>query len=191
MPRGREPEAVEADADETVEATEATKAADVKKSKCPRCGAVAESEHNYCHKCGDDLGRRTPQQMLGIELVPEDLDEYIFKGSLTKAMTCVGKNLTLRSSRAGDHKRINDFLMKDWGDKNVTQDFWDNLKVTAAISLAIVSFDEKAIGTNVQERVDWFLKCGSALTDILTNKVVTYNRAITDWLQDKDLFLGS
>ncbi|RKZ06950.1 hypothetical protein DRQ25_12730, partial [Candidatus Fermentibacteria bacterium] len=64
MPRGREPEAVEADADETVEATEATKAADVKKSKCPRCGAVAESEHNYCHKCGDDLGRRTPQQML-------------------------------------------------------------------------------------------------------------------------------
>lgn len=163
----------------------------VELTECKRCGHKADNEANYCPKCGDDLGRRTAKEMLGIELTNEDLDEYIFKGFLLKTVKCLGKNMTMRSSLADDHRKINDFLMKEWGEKQVTQEFWENLKGTAAIALAIEAFDGKPIGDSVKDRVAWLLERGSAMTDLVTTKVVLYNRALTDWIQDKDLFLAS
>jgi hypothetical protein len=158
--------------------------------KCTRCSTISSEEANFCHKCGKDL-LLDPMKKLGIEFTEEDLDQYLFKGYLVKEVKVVGRSLMVRSSLPDDHKQITAYLMDEWNNKPVTQDFWENLRGAASISLCIVSFDGKEIGENVSERVDWMLKIGSALHDMITNKVVLFNRAITEWLSKKDTFLAS
>jgi len=158
--------------------------------KCTRCSTVSSEEANFCHKCGKDL-LLDPMKKLGIEFTEEDLDQYLFKGYLVKEVKVVGRSLMVRSSLPDDHKQITAYLMDEWNNKPVTQDFWENLRGAASISLCIVSFDGKEIGENVSERVDWMLKIGSALHDMVTQKVVLFNRAITEWLSKKDTFLAS
>ncbi len=159
-------------------------------TECPRCEAKVDDESNFCGKCGRDL-MKDAAKFLGIKFEPEDLDAYLFQGFLEKEVPLVGKGLVLRSSISGDHQKISDFLMKEWADKEVTQDFWENLKSTAAITLAIVSFDEKPIGDTVDERVKWMLSMGSALSDMVTQRVVLFNQAVTEWLSKKNTFLAS
>ena len=159
-------------------------------TNCPHCTAKLSDEWNFCAKCGRDL-IQDPRKQLRIDFTSEDLDEYLFKGYLTKDIGIVGKSLVLRSSKAEDAKDISAYLMENWNGTQVTSEFWENLQGTAAISLGILSFNEQAIGETVQERVDWMLKLGSALHDLLTQRVVLFNRAVTEWLQEKDTFLAS
>ncbi len=81
--------------------------------------------------------------------------------------------------------------MDEWHGKAVTNDFWENLQGTAAVSMGIMSFDGKSPGAKVGERVDWMLGLGSALHDLMTQRVVLFNRAVTEWLQEKNTFLAS
>lgn len=169
---------------------ETTKTKDVEKSKCDRCSREVTEDDNFCGRCGADL-LNDPAKRLGITFVPEDFDEYLFRGFLAKEVKVVGKSMVIRSSVAQDHKKISDYLMENWSEKPVAPDFWDNLRGTAAISMALMSFDGHPIPDDVKESVDWLMQRGSALHDMITQRVVLFNRAVTAWLREKDTFLVS
>lgn len=168
----------------------AEKEADVKIPVCPRCQKKCPEDYNFCANCGRDLGT-DPIKLLGIEFTDDDLDEYIFRGFLVKTVKVIGKDLVVRSSLAQDHRDLSDYLMTHWSDKELTSDFWENLKGSAAISCGVVSFDGKSIGDDLHDRVDWMMKRGAAFHDMISKKVVLFNRAVTEWLNKKNTFLAS
>lgn len=158
--------------------------------ECPSCELKLEKDWSFCSRCGRSLVE-DPQKLLNIAFEEGDLDRYLFEGFLTKTVMVVGRELVLRTSIAGDHQKISDYLMEKHGERPTTQAFWDNIRSTASVSLAVVSFDGKPIGDTTEERVDWMMDRGSALTDMILNRVVLFNRAVSAWLQKKNNFLVS
>jgi len=157
--------------------------------ECPVCHAKVSEENNFCAKCGRNL-LTSARDRLHLKFADEDLDQYIFRGHVSRTLKVLGRDLVVRSSLSDDHRVISEYLINEWQDKSVTQDFWDNLRGTAAISMAIESFDGKSIGTSVEERVKWMLARGASFSDMVTNQVVLYNRAVTEWLEEKNTFLA-
>lgn len=190
-----EPEAEDAAVEQTTEEERLVKI-------CPntRCAAEAKDEWNFCAKCGQDLLRTgTAAKKLGISFAEEDIQDYLFKGFVSRELKLLGKHSVLvKSSQAEDLAEIDNYIMNggwakdDEGKERRVSDFYmrsmNGLCVTAA---AVMKLDGDPIGETLEQRIAYLSGKGSAFVDLLTTRVTLFNRALTEYLQKIDNVLGS
>lgn len=167
---------------------------------CPRrsCKQELDSDWSFCARCGTDLLRGGPGKRLGVEFTEEDVQDYLFKGYVVREIKVLGKHVvTLKSSQPKDLEEIDNYLMNgDWtkdaeGNQRAISDFYlqqvNSLAVTAA---AVQKIDGKPIGNTVVERLEWLKERGSAFVDLLSQRAVWFNQALTEYLKNEDNILG-
>lgn len=187
----------EGDAAPTPEKDEVVEA----KKVCPNeaCKAHLDKGWDFCARCGHDLIRHGAARRLGIEFTEEDIQDYLFKGFVIRELKILGKHtITVRSSQPKDLQEIDDLLMNGaWvkdekGEEKVVSNFYfrqmNQLAITAA---SVLKMDGKPIGSTIEERLTWLSERGSALVDMVSQRVIWFNQALTEYLGKEDSFLGS
>ena len=164
-----------------------------------RCGAKLKTAWNFCAKCGQDLLKGSPAEQLGITFTEEDMSSYLFKGYVVRDLPLLGQHkVTVKSSQPKDMNDIDDYVMNgDWnkakgGEERGVSEFYmrqmNSLCITAA---SVQKFDGTSIGETMTERIDWLNEKGSAFVDMVSQRAVWFNQALTDYLRDEDTIRGS
>jgi len=168
--------------------------------KSTLCRATVPAEASFCAKCGFDQLRGGLTKKLGIgEFTEEDVQDYIFRGYVVRDLKLMGKHMvTLRSSQARDLKEIDAFIMNgewtktsDGKDKQISEFFLRQMNAMSLTAMSIQKMDGKSIGESLADRVRWLEERGSALVDMLAQKVSLFNQALTDYLRQEDTLSGS
>lgn len=172
---------------------------ELKRCSNPSCREELDSSWYFCAKCGEDLVRGGAAKRLNLEFDETDVQDYLFKGYVVRDLKVLKKHtITVRSSQPKDLKEIDDFIMNgDWmktkdGKERRISDFYmrqmNSLAITAA---SLMKMDGQPIGDTLKERMDWLTDRGSALVDLLSQRVVWFNQALTDFMKKEDSVLGS
>lgn len=184
------------ESEEDTTSAEASDNSDSDKRLCQRCDTPAPKAWSYCATCGFDIVRtEDPGKKLGITFSDEDVEDYIFKGFVLREITILGTHkVLLKSSQPKDLKFIDDFLINgDYisKDKKVSDFFLKQLNSITLTASAIQKVDGGSIGKDLKDRVAWLEERGSALVDMLSQRVVWFNQALTRFLEEKNTLPGS
>jgi hypothetical protein len=166
---------------------------------CPHCHVELDDEWNFCAKCGEDLQRQDYAKKLGIELSDKDVQDYIFKGFVTKEMKILGDHtLVVKSSQPSDADTIDEWMMngkwrknKDGSAKSISDFYFRQMQSLSVSAMSTLKMDGELTGDDFDVRFQWLNSRGSALVDMITEKVVFFNRALTSYLKDRNNILGS
>lgn len=165
----------------------------------PMCRAPLSEGWDYCAKCGRDLVREGPAKRLKISFTEEDVQDYVFRGYVIRDIKIMGRyTMTLKSSQPKDLEEIDDFVMngswtktKDGKDKSLSEFYVRQMNSMAVTAATVQKMDGKSIGDTLADRIEWLNERGSAFVDLLSQKVVWFNQALTEYLQREDTILGS
>lgn len=165
---------------------------------CPRCRKDLKDEWNFCSGCGEDLVREGPAKKLGIVWKETDLHDYIFKGYVVRDLMVLGKHkVTVKSSQPQDLAEIDDYIMNgDWAKnpdktaRNISDFYLRQINALCQTASSVQKFDGELIGQRLADRVKWFDERGSAFVDLVSTRVVLFNRALTDYLKKADSLSG-
>lgn len=165
---------------------------------CTRCGNPTTEAQNYCARCGADLMRGDFAARLGVKFTDEDIEDYVFRGYVMRDVSVYGKHtVTVKSSQPSEGKDIDDHHMngawrkeKDGSPRNVSELMSREQRQLALTATLVVKFDGKSIGDNFQTRLKWLEDHGSAFVDLLSQKAIWFNRALSTHLQKADVLEG-
>jgi hypothetical protein len=165
----------------------------------PRCRKKLEDSWAHCAFCGADLMREGPAKKLGITFTEQDVSDYIFKGYVVRELKILGSHvITVKSSQASDVEQIDDYIMNgDWrkvkggGDRNVSDFYLRQINQLAMTAASVLKLDGTSIGEQLADRMKYLTDRGSALVDMISTRVVLFNKALTQHLEKADTLLGS
>lgn len=163
------------------------------------CRINVEPEWNYCPKCNTDLLRGGPSKKLGIEYSEQDLSDYLFKGYIVKQIKILGKHTaTLKSQQPKELEAIDKYIMSgDWGkeddgtDRKVSDFYMRQMNAMCMTASALVKIDGESIGATLDDRMKWLQERGTNFVDILSSRVVLFNKSLAEYLKKEDTILGS
>jgi hypothetical protein len=168
---------------------------------CPnvRCRKDLLAEWSFCATCGEDLVREGPGKRLGITWKEEDLHDYIFRGYVIRDVKVLGTHkVTMKSSQPQDLHEIDDYIMNgawskgaDGSEKKVSDFYIRQVNALCQTAACIQKFDGESIGSTLVDRIKYLNERGSAFVDMLSSRVVLFNRALTEYLKRSDSLLGS
>lgn len=168
-------------------------------TECQRCNGKVEKEWEFCSRCGTDLARKGAAKALGIEFGDDDVEAYIFKGFVTRTIKFLGTHsLTLRSSMSSDMKAIDNYLIngewrktKDGKELGVGQSYVYQLSILCTTAACLVQVDGTDIGKDLEARIKYLHDRGSAFCDMISERVILFNRAVTRFMEAKNTLSGS
>jgi len=179
-------------------------AAEVESEETPVCtNSVCRidvlPEWNFCPKCNTDLLRGGPGKKLGIEYTEADLSDYLFKGYIVKQIKILGKHTaTLKSQQPKELEAIDKYIMNgEWGkdedgtDRKVSEFYMRQMNAMCMTASALVKVDGESIGADLPERMKWLQERGTNFVDILSSRVVLFNKSLAEYLKKEDTILGS
>lgn len=166
---------------------------------CPRCGTNAPEAHNFCSKCGSDLMRGDFAARLGIKLEDSDIEDYIFKGYVARAIKIYGAHtITVKTAQPSDSHHVDNHVMNGaWrkdakGElKPVSEIHMREQNQLALCATMVLKLDDKSLGDSVAARITYLEERGSAFVDLISKKAIWFQRAMTNHLQKADAFEGS
>ena len=156
-------------------------------------------EWNFCPKCNADLLRGGPAKKLGVEYTEDDLSDYLFKGYIVKQIKVLGKHTaTLKSQQPKELEAIDNYIMNgDWGksedgtDRKVSEFYMRQMNAMCMTASALVKVDGESIGATLPDRMKWLQERGTNFVDILSSRVVLFNKSLAEYLKKEDTILGS
>lgn len=138
------------------------------------------------------------KKTLGITLNERDLEDYLFRGFVTREVPVLGRKVLVKSSQPKDHAEIDTLMMNgDWAkgkdekERRVSDFYMTNYNAICLAASCLVKFNNESIGETLEERVAWLEEKGSALVDMLVRKVNLFNNAVAAFLEKKDTYQGS
>lgn len=165
---------------------------------CPGCSSDLQSEWDYCAKCGRDLLRDGAAKRLGVSFSDQDIQDYLFKGYIVRDLKVLGNHtITVKTSQPEDMEKIDDYIMNgEWQkkggeDKKVSEFHLRQKNQLAVMAANLMKVDGTSIGKDVSERCAWLNKKGSFFVDLVSQRVVLFQQAFTDYLKKEDSILGS
>lgn len=163
----------------------------------PTCAMKLEPAWTFCPRCGDDiLGKNDPARRLGIALTEEDVESYVFRGFVIRDLPLFGKyKVTARTSIAKDMKAIDKYLMTyvEKEEKKVSGAVLQNLNQLCIAATAVQSLNGEPVGgkdQSLESKVAWLLERGSAFVDMVSDRVILFNRAVTLHLRKESTLKG-
>lgn len=196
-------------ATEGPETAEAEPGEAIDDSPCSNCKAELEPGWKFCAGCGANVAiQKRPEDALGIEFTDKDLEDYVFKGFVAKELPVIGNFKVMVKSFQSDEAAVVDRWIMNTGDDKVkrSQYYENQLFGIAQTAVGILKFDgsplptgEKKKGATKAEqdladltaKIAFLTSKGAALSDLLTRRVVLFNRAVTSWIQKKNPIQGS
>jgi hypothetical protein len=163
---------------------------------CPDCKAEIKEGWKYCVACGRDLLMAfDPAKKLGITFTDEDVQDYVFRGFIEKEVSFLGKmRLRIRSSVTRDAREVDAFMMNKShtaDEKTRHSTFHVNqIRELAMSAMGFLALDGKAPAETLEGKIAWLSEKGSHFSDMITVKVVLFNRAVTQFLQRRDSLSG-
>lgn len=162
------------------------------------CNLLLKEEWRFCPKCGRAT-TTDPAKKLKISFTEEDIESYLFKGFVLRDVALVGKHtVTLKSSEPQDMDQIDDYMMNgDWAknedgsERKISSFFLQQMNSICIIAASVQKMDGTSIGNTLKERIDWVYGRGAALVDMLSQKVMLFNQAFTEYLNNENAILGS
>jgi hypothetical protein len=172
---------------------------DLKVCPNPRCAKNLITDWNFCAHCGSDLLRAGQAARLGITWTESDIHDYLFKGYVVKNIKILGNHeITLKSSQPQDAAAIDHYLMNGaWAkdekgaDRKISEFYLRQVNSLCVTASSLVKFDGNSIGDSLEARIKWLNERGSALVDMMSNKVVLFNQALTKHLEQAETISGS
>lgn len=168
---------------------------------CPnlRCKKDLKDEWNFCASCGEDLVREGSAKRLGITWTEDDLHSYIFRGYVMRDVTVLGKHkITIKSSQPQDLNEIDNYIMNgtwaknpDGTQRNVSDFYLRQINALCQTASAVQKLDGNSLGATLEDRIKYLNERGSAFVDMLSTRVVLFNRALTEHLKRSDTLSGS
>ena len=166
---------------------------------CQRCRAPAPQSHNFCAKCGTDLMRGDFAARLGIKFSDTDVEDYVFRGYVARDLKIYGTHkITVKSSQPSDSLDIDEHVMngewrknKDGTEKVISEIGQRDQRMLALTATLVLKLDGKSIGDDHVARIKYLNERGSAFVDLVAQKAMWFNRALTTHLQKADAFEGS
>jgi len=150
---------------------------------CPRCEKVVGPDSNFCQNCGLDFKRRRSADQLGIEIAKDEIDDYLFKGFVVKAVNLFGEHIaTFKSVQAGEIDQADELTAKYFEGKKPTDLEWLNYRSKCLISFGWLKLDGKPIGESPEKRLAWVQNAGSQLVDLVGKKFNLFNQCLTEVL---------
>lgn len=187
------------EAEEAKPAAKESPAEDLLKT-CPndKCRTDLDDKWGFCAKCGTDLLRSGAAKRLGISFEDRDVEDYLFKGYITREIKVYNRfSLLIRSSQTSDTAEIDTYLMgrlkehEKAGGGEMSQFLYSNLLNLAYASMAVAKLNGESTGETLAQRMAWFESKGSAFVDLVWQKVTLFNRAWTEYLRKQDSISGS
>lgn len=175
---------------------------EVEATVCSRCKYEVQKEWEFCSACGKEMGRQGPAKTLGIEFGEQDVEDYLFKGFITRPLKFMGSHtITVRSSMASDLKHIDNYLMNGaWrkpkdkekaSNHDISEGLLRHLNQLCVTAANLLMIDGTSLGETIEARVAYLSEKGSAFVDMATNRVVLFNQAVTRFLEAKNSISGS
>lgn len=139
------------------------------------------------------------REKLGVTFEEKDLEDYMFRGFVTREVPVLGRyKILVKSQQSKDHGEIDELMMTgDWAkdgedkDRRVSDFYMTNFNAMCIAASCILKFDGESIGESLKERVAWMNEKGAALIDLLVRKTALFNNAVAAYLQKRDTLQGS
>ena len=169
------------------------------KCKNSMCNAALDPTWKFCSRCGREIADKSAAAKLGITFTEEDLSDYLFKGYVVRELSLLGSHkVTLKSSQPIDMDEIDDYIMngkwaknKDGTERKISDFYLRQMNSMCITAASVQKMDNTSIGGTISERIEWLNERGSALVDMVSQRAVWFNQALTEFLNDKDAVLGS
>jgi hypothetical protein len=150
---------------------------------CPRCTKEMGEGANFCAACGLDLKRRRAADELGVAITDDEIDDYLFKGHIVKAVPLFGKHVaTFKSVQAGEVDQADQITTKYFEEKKPTDLEWINYRSKVLISFGWMKLDGKPLGDSPEKRLAWIQNAGNHLVELAGKKLQLLNGAIAELL---------
>jgi len=155
--------------------------------KCKYCGTeVAIDDAKFCYECSGVLRDEDYEGVLGIEITPDDVTEYVITGKIRKTIS-IGNHIKaeVQTLRTGEHKELN--RMVDTATTNVASKMTYDLEIRHhTLAYSVCALNGSVWPADFSQRLKTAENLGSELADILINRINYLHLAIGTKIQLKD-----
>ncbi len=155
--------------------------------QCKYCGTNIENENaKFCYECSGILREENYEGILGIEITPDDVTEYIITGKLQKLIS-VGNHVkaVIRTLTTGEHKDLNrkvDTVTTSMASKST----YDLEIKHHMLAYSIMSINSVVWPLDFDKKLQCAEGLGSEIAEILLNRVNLLHLAIGSKIQLRD-----
>lgn len=155
---------------------------------CPRCKVSTIEDHNFCFNCGFDNKKRRAAAALGIEVTDDDVQDYLFKGHIVKAIPFMEKHtVTFKTSQSKEVDEADELTEKHFEGRKPSDIEWLNYRSKVLIAFGWMKLDGASIGGSPKERLEYIQGHGSQLLELVGRKYKLFTDAIAEVLNGDTL----
>lgn len=154
--------------------------------KCKYCGTETVENAKFCHECSGVIREEDYEGILGIEITPDDITEYIVTGKLTKTIN-IGNHIKaqIRTMTTGEQKEINKKV--DTATSNISSKFTFDLELKHhTLAYSVVAINSVSWPADIDKRLNAAESLGTEVAEILVNRIQLFHLAIGSKIQLKD-----
>jgi len=154
--------------------------------KCKFCQTETVENAKFCHECSGIINEKDYEGVLGIDITPEDITEYIVTGKLQKTIE-VGAHIkaVICTLRTGEHKSLNK-MVDSATDQMTSKSTYDLELRHHTLAYSVQAINGFAWPADFDKRLSAAEGLGTEIADILINRINMLHLAIGNKIQLKD-----